>query len=164
MLTPPTINKSPGGLLGFLGLKNGGRNPSQFGELVAPTWDLSPLYLYTNTEYTETLPSAAAIGYVPAFTVPNGEFWYVHEYGVYSAVLGAGQSVTWALAMRDPGGSIVVNLTPAATVTVVGTRGVLGTLLDRALSPGTTLGLYVTQLAAGPVAFSADLRFSRMVA
>lgn len=47
---PPPINQQPAGLLSFLGIKNGGRNPSVLLDSVQPGWDLRDHYLFTNSE------------------------------------------------------------------------------------------------------------------
>lgn len=103
-LGAPPINKQPTGLLGFLGIKNGGRYPEQLISALSPTWDTMRHYCAVNGEElrfsTAGTAGATAAGttlaitaITPAFTitggfinVPTNEWWYV-EYA----------EITWAL-------------------------------------------------------------------
>lgn len=158
-----TINQQPQGLLGFLGIKNGGRNPGELLGTLSPGWDLEALYLNAAAEISAGAYSIAGIGYQPAFVVPNDQIWRIQGFGVYSnAALGAGVSVRATPAVRDPGGIIVL---PLQTVSVTQTTNdlfVTGTEREFYLQPGYSIGLVTSLVAAGPVACTANLRFTRL--
>jgi len=92
---PPPINRLPLGLLSFLGIKNGGRNPQFLGEQLSPTFDLVAWYLQSNSRSLSLNGNVTAVGFNSAWwTVPVGETWAVLSTMVNSqAALGAGQSV-----------------------------------------------------------------------
>jgi len=59
-LTPAVVQLIPRGLLGFLGLKNGGRNPSRLAEFIQPTFNLFDYYFETNSLAYQLGPVAGA--------------------------------------------------------------------------------------------------------
>jgi hypothetical protein len=86
MLPPPVIQVIPSGLLGLLGLKNGGSNPPYLNSNVQPTFELSEYYLRANFRIvTDAQVWAAAVGTgislfaSGVFTVPQNEIWYVDD-------------------------------------------------------------------------------------
>jgi len=88
-----SINRQPTGWLGFLGIKNFGRNPVIAPDSLQPTWDLADLYLAGSQTYIDGGVSViAAIGSSPLLTVPNGEVWWVHHYACF---LQTGAGETW---------------------------------------------------------------------
>jgi len=106
-----TINRQPTGWLGFLGIKNFGRNPVMAPESLQPTWDLATLYLASSQEYiTATLSVVNAIGNWPLLTVPNGEVWYVHSAAVFTQT-GAGETFNGNLARISQSNLITCPLT-----------------------------------------------------
>lgn len=75
---PSAIFAAPVGLLGFLDTKAVGQNPNKLNEVVQPTLDLWPFYLYGQPVLTVTGTIApVAIGYNTAagFQVPTGKAW-----------------------------------------------------------------------------------------
>lgn len=99
-LTPAVLQIIPRGLLGFLGLKNGGRNPSRLAEFVQPTFELFNYYFETNSLNYQLGPVAGAgVGdgdfsaVSPA--VAQDECRYVSRYTV-RALVPAG--TTWSVA------------------------------------------------------------------
>ena len=93
-LTPAVINKSPRGLLSWLGLKSGGAQPQQLSPTLVPTLDMREWYFETNSQFSLTASvSGAALGigtfvgvvaptdfnYIPRFhvqaSVPAGTIW-----------------------------------------------------------------------------------------
>ena len=94
------INRQPTGWLGFLGIKNFGRNPATAADVLAPTWDIAGLYLASSQRYATTSNTPTGLGLIYAsFTVPQGEVWHVHSFGVYSAPL-AGASLIGVMLVR----------------------------------------------------------------
>lgn len=71
----PPLNIQPQGLLDFLQLKNGGRNPQYFGEEIVPTWDLARHYLETNAiEGGANVPIASGNNALVQVE-PPADFW-----------------------------------------------------------------------------------------
>lgn len=161
------INRSPTGLLSFFGIKNTGRNPSALADILAPTLELVPWYLSQNSESISFTGPVAGIGFAPGFfNVPETETWAVIGCTVNSqAALGAG--VTLQLGggwIRNPNLSIVAPLTTIGDVATVGQVAAAwspaGTI--EFVPPGARIGVYVTQLVAGPVNTTVNLTVVRM--
>lgn len=155
------INKLPWGLLTFLGIKNGGQNPTALGDLLVPVWDTQKIYAETNAESLQTLPNLAAVGFTAYWEVPPTEMWLVHEFGAFSAPLGAGQSCTFSPAMVDGNGVALIMLGTERTFNTVGARFTLGTSFEKYLPPRSQVGIYVSALAAGPIGMQAGIRYTR---
>lgn len=167
-LPPPPLGKLPLGLLGFLAIKNGGKYPQTLAEWLQPTWDLERLYRATNatTIVEPATQNVAAVGFQGFssgnLTVPAGEVWLIDELTFITGNLGAGQALQFAPALNDP--------TTGATL-LLGDWSLLGTTGDRlaaradhpivALS-GTFLGIQVSRITAGPIAFGGTCRYARM--
>lgn len=90
----------PPGLLGFLQLKQQGRNPAELLESLYPVLELTDWYLQARTlDHSQAVGIASiAIGFGAAIqnlfaptpiTVPDGEMWWVEEYTVQSGNLAA---------------------------------------------------------------------------
>lgn len=83
-----SINRQPTGFLGFLGIKNFGRNPTSASDVLLPNWDLADLYLAQSRIYasitTEVGPPETAPEFVVVHQVPPGEVWFVHAFGLSS--------------------------------------------------------------------------------
>lgn len=138
------INRQPTGLLGFLGIKNFGRNPTTLGEQLAPTWDLSKLYLNTSAWYTRVDQNLAATGYIVYFQVPQGEVWQVHQLGWFTAnPVPAGEQIDLAIWIADTQVQNPLPITPARSV-AAGFLGCDG-VRDLVLSSGEQMGLYVAR-------------------
>jgi hypothetical protein len=99
-LTPPVINRVPPGLLNFYGLKNGGRAPQALGPVLTPVIELQRFYELDSTEYyADASAPVAAGGVLGDFdfgggtltpgTVPEDEFWHVHQYTVQLSIAAA---------------------------------------------------------------------------
>jgi hypothetical protein len=150
ILTPATINRTPQGLLGFFGIKNGGENPQRFGTILQPVLDLGEWYRATNRIYARQSTNVAATGGLTYFTVPQSEAWFINDASFVTNLLTAGQTLAGAIAYVDPSGLNQVLASeplPAATVGI--------TYTARAsrfwLMPGESLQFYTTQLVAGPI-------------
>ena len=164
-----SINRLPFGMLGFLGIKNGGRNPEVFSAELQATWDLQQLYFRTNMKLVRVNFNATGIGFtspVPLL-VPDNEVWACHG-GLLNSVSGlaAGQSISGFFAAANQDGAPSANVTPlgeyisASTPTVWASPWKWPT--PQYLPPGTSVGAYVTAIAAGPIAVSAQLWYSRL--
>lgn len=76
------INRRPGGLLGFLGIKNFGRDPTGLSEVLIPTWDLATLYLNSAPRYAELTVAGAVAGSRITHAPPQGEMWFVSNFSI----------------------------------------------------------------------------------
>jgi hypothetical protein len=106
-LGPPPILTPPSGLLGLLGLKSGGRQPSQFANVVSPTLDLSMFYRAGLRNQLTTWAGLAAVytGSVILAKVPPNQVWIVDTAFLQSSVLGAVAGVIMTLWLADAGGN-----------------------------------------------------------
>lgn len=87
------ITALPGGLLDFLGIKNRGRYPDTISPIIAPTlnlWDLYACYQYE--EQNVTVASDGSLSSYIAYTVPQGETWYVFTWSARTVPLTAGNN------------------------------------------------------------------------
>jgi hypothetical protein len=158
----PAINRLPLGLLGFLGIKNGGRYPQELADTLAPVWDISPLYLYSNSEVTTALQAISAIGSQAYQTVPTGELWYVLQQSAGSDTLTAGQTIEFSTNWTDPAALVNVETGLMSGARTVGQRATATAQAPFIAGPGSILGINCTQLVAGPVNVRLKTRFVRM--
>jgi len=84
------INRQPTGLLGFLGIKNFGRNPDSLAPTLAPVWELQDLYLNSAPKWQVSTAAGVAAGNAIVFAPPPQEVWYVTNYSVYFETAGGG--------------------------------------------------------------------------
>lgn len=156
------INTLPSGLLGFLGLKNGGQYPRALGELLQPTWDLAAIYLSANSSFDNTTLAIAAIGATAIVTVPEGEAWFIIQQDAGSATLAAGQSIALGLQFTDPAGLVTMSVSDASVVATVGQRASISLPRPYYAGPGTRLGIVSTVFAAGPINVTLSTQFARL--
>lgn len=152
----PGISRQPRGLLSFFGIKNAGRNPGSMGEQLAPVLNLVPWYLAQASESVTANGPVSVIGFNPGFfNVPETETWAILATTINGqAVLGAGQTLQMGAAWeRVPTLSIIVPLTTIGNVATVGQGCAAWSPCDTVVfcPPGARLGIFVTQLAAGPI-------------
>jgi hypothetical protein len=92
-LPKPIIQSMLPGLLSLLGIRNGGANPPNFGELVVPTFDLDDWYLRAQLRFTDPAASYSTNGTITgnafnfvtnraAMIVPNSQWWFVDTYWI----------------------------------------------------------------------------------
>jgi len=157
------INKLPLGLLGFLGIKNGGRYPQELASVLAPTWDLSSLYLNANAENRVDVVAIAALGSQAFFTVPTGEAWMVLLASAATGTLGAGVTIELGLQTTDAAALVTIATSPMSGARTVGARCAINLADPIFLGPGSTFGINCTQLVAGPVNVTLATRFARLL-
>lgn len=141
MISRP-IQTQPQGLLGFLQIKNSGKNPENFPDVLQPTLEQFDWYVQTNAQDLPRYQGAFASGVsgYQSFTnpgaliVPNGEWWYVDYYTIRSAVLGAGDGAQFACGMV-PQPSLATGLTLKLGEDCVRQSGPATSLAVRAASP-----------------------------
>lgn len=114
------INRNPAGLIGFLGIKNFGQNPATLGGVLAPTWDISSLYLNDAARFQMVTDGALAAGNYLTVTPPQNEVWYVTDYGAFFEA-GAGGALICNLARFGQVNSDYVPI--AATVALGASSG-----------------------------------------
>lgn len=158
----PNINKLPLGLLGFLGIKNGGEYPQELSNVLSPVWDLGPLYMNANAENQVAALAIAGIGSQAFFTVPNGEAWYVLIASAATGTLGAGQTIELALQTTDAAGLVTVAVSPMSGSRTAGQRCAQALPSPVYCGPGSTFGINATQFAAGPINVTCAVRFARL--
>lgn len=160
---PPPINAQPLGILGFLGIKNGGRFPQHFGDNLQPVWDLSQLYLDCRAIYTDDAGTIAADGEVRVFTVPDGEIWYVSEYTVYLTT-GAGDTLDSLSLTRFASGPIQwLSISDGVPVAASIDSTILHMDRPRILQSGEGLGFEAYGGAfTGTMDWQAGIRYTRL--
>lgn len=92
---PAPLNRAPDGLLGFLGIKNGGKNPQFLAPYCQPVFDLYDHYLNTAPEYV-FVSAALSSGDNIQLLAEAGEVLYVTSFSV-SASPGVGEAVSYQL-------------------------------------------------------------------
>jgi len=122
MFTPP-INRLPDGLLDFLGIRSGGRNPQNLTEQLLPTLDLTRWFKdvqqFVDTANLDPLIANTNAGLIPltnlvnAGLVPQNECWFVLP----------GTAITWTFA-------VVAGLRIRGNLVIQRNPGVGSTLLD----------------------------------
>lgn len=167
---PASINKVPGGLLGFLGIKNGGENPTQLEPLLKTVIDLWPLYQVAYGEVLSSAINAAAAGFPTggaALTVPSNEYWWCFEYSIQSnAALGAGQVLQSVPGYVIPsaGANLFFGVGPPSNRATTGLFMSASNSEQFILPPGAVLAQNAVEVAAGPVNCTANLRYIRLPA
>lgn len=157
------INRQPYGLLSFFGIKNTGRNPASMGEVLSPTLPLDEWYLALNSEPFTVNISVPVIGFTGFVQVPQFETWAILGCTVNStAVLGAGTTlqVQGAWARSSPAGQVVAPLTGLGTRS---TTGQVATAFGEPqgytlIPPGANIGVYCSEVVAGPVTCTLNLQ------
>lgn len=155
-LAPPTVSKLPAGLLGYLQIKNGGRNPEQLATFLQPTLDLWPLYLALDRRTTSTAFNIASVNTQSVVPVTEGQAWWIIQVIAITPVLTAGQTVRLAPTMLRGG---ITNLIGEFSAAVAGEQayGTLELNQPTILVPGDSVGVATASLAAGPIN-ACDLR------
>lgn len=150
------VNRLANGLLDELGIKSGGRFPSGFGDIVAPTLDLLPWYRSTYaTEFkTATVAPTVTAGIsFTSLTPPVGKCWLVLG-AWFTAVAQAGDSMQFCgmISNGDIGsvGNILMLSERASGAITSAIRGAVPFIAPNAqpfiLGPGMMMGAFVQQL------------------
>lgn len=150
-------------MLGFLGLKVGGRNPEFLSNVVQPVLELQQWY-HANYATILNLPSSVTgTGFQTptGATVPDDRWWLLDLATIEGAALGAGQSISFAIALNFPPANVLA-ITGMNSVTTVGdlVHTIKATSDFWVLPPKTQIGWYVTRLVAGPIAVTLRARIS----
>lgn len=150
------ISRIPQGILGFLGIKNGGRNPRYLVDQLAPTWDMTSLYLENAAQYQSTVSTLNATGYLALFSAPPGELWLVTDYSVDLAT-GAGEAWQGVLSRATANNLAQVRLADDRTFGA-SAWGAMVAPRNLYLAPGESLGIS-TDSVTGPVDYVSQIRY-----
>lgn len=137
-----TINRAPTGLLGFLGIKNFGRNPENIGSTVAPAWDLENLYLVASATIGPVVTAAFPAGPNLVWQVPQNEVWWVESMSIRSAAAlpGGTGGVRLQAITLDQGGGIIQSRGPNSIAFLAAEFLCYGISTGFYAMPGTSLG------------------------
>lgn len=178
METYRPIQTIPQGLLGFLQLKNAGKNPSELNSLLQSTMDLRD-WLWQTAPTEAVAGTAAAIGasgFTSYITIPQQEWWVVYE---VTATINQTLATDWgwfAPAYRMATTPGPQNhpwlLAPLTLVDRGGTRDVgplvnlpmqIANGMPRIFGPGFEIGIWSSTFAGGPDALTNALaRITRL--
>jgi hypothetical protein len=171
ILSNPTVSKLPYGLLGFLGVKNGGAYPGFLGDTFVPTINETyfQLCLASWGEEFHIANGATAAGpgafqaFNTALVVPLGEVWYVGMLSV-RITTGAGETITTNIAIRRPNAAAGSNhIAVSDPVSVVASQFAdLRCPRPFFAGNGDEIGMWIQAASgAGPLV-RPDIRFLRM--
>lgn len=173
------IQVAPRGLLGLLQLKADGRAVSKLGDTCVPSLEMVGWWLRANAELwalnSGVTDPAGAYGtfreYSPnGIQVPNGEWWFVHDYAVQFSLVAANQVKNLRLAWAStPAGTIrfTILADPADMQPVGAIAGAQIWCLVATefwLPPGARLG-YTCESVTGATGLSSNvtqLRYTRL--
>lgn len=155
-----SINRIPSGFLGWLGIKNFGRNPATLVDGLAPTWDLSRLYLEADAEYTRNVYVVSAVGYVPAITAPNNAIYWVFDvsFDIYSQ---AAESWAGTITRANPNNLARVQLATNRSIGASTWTAFKPDTCNIILQAGETLGLS-TDAVVGTIDVVATIRYAEL--
>lgn len=162
---PPPINRLPVGLLGFLGIKNGGAYPQALGADLAGTFELQNWYMQTNSQSIQLNGNVSALGFnANWWTVPNGETWAIHNCFVNSqAVLTAGQTLgcvgAWIRSALQVLPATLTELPPLATGSASVMVAAKSDITPIFVAPGGVIGVYAYTLTGGPILTTMTLTY-----
>lgn len=173
-ITKPPIQVIPPGLLGFLQIKNGGLNPREFPEVLQPVMELMHWYLYANAEVvTGTDAAIAAASLTNYLTVPDDEWWVVHD-AQAAMTMAAASTAVWSLYYRSgPSGGAANFPFAISTAPVVWSEATMGSgaivRMERErplliIPPGGALGVRAHFLSAATTTGNVIARITRLPA
>lgn len=164
------ISKLPLGLLGLLGIKNGGAYPRELAGFYQPMLELLPWIAAANFEEANFAQNAvAAAGNAGAFStavqVPQTELWYV-QFASLRVFTAAGEAFSGYLAVRRfpvSSPNIVMPLSEIVTVgaSINGAPAVGNLYAPFILGPGDELVGYTLSVTGAPT-WRGAFRFARL--
>lgn len=171
ILSNATVSKLPYGLLGLLGIKNGGRYPGYLGDTILPVWDDNLMQCLCAT-WGEEIHYAAGTtaagpgafqGFNTALTVPLGEVWYVGLLSV-RILTSVGETITTNIAIRRPNASATtIHIALSDPVSVVASQ-FADLRCPRAFYAGNgdEIGMWIQAASGAGPTVRPDIRFLRM--
>lgn len=156
------IQTQCGGLLGFLQLKNMGKNPAELPDTLQSVLDLREWFFETNAELEDQ--STIAVSGTTAFTaltVPAQQIHAVLDLSAFGT-MAVGNSMRGAFYMQAPGRNPLL-ISPLVSF-VAGEQAQFSLPRDRIamVPPGWEIGLSVAAFAGAAVNFVATKRFCRI--
>ena len=144
-MSATTISRAPRGLYSLLGLRDMGAVPRELQSQIVATIDLKDFLLLDQEREPQQNRDFSAIGNQLYFTVPPGELWYVHAFGVRSATLLAGETIGIGIGIQLIPGAEFVPYSRAVTETAGGMAMVS---IDAALwlPPGASIGIQCVRI------------------
>jgi len=150
------IQLIPPGLLGFLGIKNFGKNPDLLGHAYAPTVPMVPWMFFARVESDLIGFAAGTVGgnlttgtVNVAFTVPANEIWYVHNASIGFVPGAAATKLTnLALILQVDAGTVAANYTVARSDGVYVNEGCTVGARDFFAPPGSRIAFVCDVLNA----------------
>lgn len=151
---PANLNAQPTGLLGFLGIKNGGEYPQQLSAILQGTFDLAGLYEADSAIEAGQVTGNVAGGVIlfgPAgATSTPGDTWHFHSVYIYVNASTAGARAGLNLGVRYANTQFV-GLTDFAFAQVgVGSAQTGLVMRDFWVPPGASLAYNCFDLGAVP--------------
>lgn len=174
------IQLIPPGLLGLFQLKQMGKNPSQYGEVVLPSFELSDWYLraasldYNAQVGVALIPGVdlanGAVGFQGfspnAVIVPANEWWHVENYTVATGNLTTGDNTALRPAFARPlTGTRSIHVVNPANTGVLGgaatARANTVSGVDFWVPPGSEIGMFVqVNDTATVISYTGYLRYT----
>lgn len=143
-MSGPVIQRVPPGLLGYFGIKNGGMNPTNVSNTLLPQLDMLDWYMMGSVSGLSTGGLVNAIGLTTYFTVPDGEYWYVHGVTARATVAAAGRVRMRAAAAIPFVSTLNIYQAGPLAESSVATDDVTSTIQESFWAPpGARFGLYV---------------------
>ncbi len=156
------ITNRPQGLVSLTGLRDMGAVPRELSPVVQCGVDITQLLLVDRENLSSTGLTAATVSGGIAFTVPPGELWYVHAYGMRSNALLAAERISIGLMTQALAGGGATPIGQVGKATNTGERCFIGIEEQFWLGPSGTLAYQVTDIAtAGTIDLSATCIISR---
>jgi len=146
-VSTPVINY-PKGLVSLLGLRDMGGVPRELDSTLQGGIDLTQFLLIDRQNVVPPdVITVTAVAGAEFVTVPAGELWYVHEYGIRSSALAAGERISFTTMVQAIGGSWSVPNGTIANATNVGERGACHIREAFWLNPGGALAYQILDIA-----------------
>jgi hypothetical protein len=152
------ISRIPAGLIGFLGIKNGGMYPQELAPTLLPTWDVGDLYLQYGAQLGGAVGGVSVAGYGVTVAPPPGEVWCLHDIGC-SVTTGAGEAWTGALCRSSTSGGTTVPISQGAILGASANDVLIAQHNECYLCPGENLGL-LTLAVTGTVDYYLTYRYT----
>lgn len=152
------ISRIPAGILGFLGIKNGGQYPQELGSILAPTWELGELYLSYGAQLGGAVGGVSVAGYGVTVAPPPGEVWCLHDIGC-SVTTGAAEAWTGSLCRSSTSGGTTVPISDSQSLGASANCVLTAHHVHSFLCPGENLGL-LTLAVTGTVDYYLTYRYT----
>ena len=166
----------PPGLLGYLGIKNQGQNPSDLLSTVQPTLDLRDWWFQARLD---SAPSGAfsrasaivtaSVGFkqfdVQPLQVPQGQIWYITDFTGIANIATPADSITFCMGLlTDPVALNILQLGPLSTDVINARARQVVARADHGfwMPQGSILGIFVTDVVAA-VSLNVSAAFRRVI-